>query len=198
MSADAETIAFYDRDAAAYADHVVMHGRRPSLEAFDAMLARSADVLDFGCGGGQDAAWLRERGHRVTAIDASSGLAREARARWDIDVRIADFADLDALAAYDGVWSAAALHHAPAEQLADIVARVARSLKQGGVFAATMKAGEDRRDGLGRFYCAMNADAARALFDPAHWSEMTVRETEGAGYDDVAVPWLVISARRAS
>lgn len=197
MSADAETIAFYDRDSAAYADHVVQHGRRPSLEAFDALLPRGADVLDFGCGGGQDAAWLRERGHRVAAMDASAGLAREAKARWDIDVRIADFADLDAHGAYHGVWSAAALHHAPADQLADIVARVSRSLRPGGVFAATMKAGEDRRDGLGRFYCAMNAHAARALFDPAQWSDVTIRETEGSGYDAVAVPWIVISARRA-
>jgi trans-aconitate methyltransferase len=129
-------------------------------------------------------------------MDASAGLAREARQRWNLDVRVADFADLDANALYDGVWSAAALHHAPATALPGIVMKIAAALRPGGVFAATMKAGEDRRDGLGRFYCAMSAASARALFDAASWTDIVIRETEGAGYDGVATPWLVISARR--
>jgi 2-polyprenyl-3-methyl-5-hydroxy-6-metoxy-1,4-benzoquinol methylase len=194
VSADRETIAFYDREAAAYAARVTAHGRRPSLEAFEALLPRRAAVLDFGCGGGQDGAWLRERGHRVTAMDASPGLAEVARTTFGLDVRVAAFEALDDVAAYDGVWSAAALHHAETAQLPAIVARIARALKPGGVLAATMKAGDDRRDALGRFYCAMDAASARALFAAGHWTDVDVRETEGEGYDGVAVPWLVISA----
>lgn len=196
MNADAQTIAFYDRDAPAYVDHVVAHGRRASLEAFEATLPRGADVLDFGCGGGQDSAWLRERGHRITAIDASEGLPREAQKRWGLDVQVAAFDDLDANAAFDGIWSAAALHHQPATLLPGVFAKIARALRAGGVLAATMKGGDNRRDSLGRFYCAMNADTARALFDDALWREVTIRETEGAGYDAAATPWLVIAATR--
>lgn len=196
MSADRETIAFYDREAATYAARVTAHGRRPSLEAFEALLPRGAAVLDLGCGGGQDGAWLRERGHRVSAMDASPGLADVARTTFGLDVRVAEFAVLDDVAAFDGIWSAAALHHAETPHLPDIFARIARALKPGGAFAATMKAGADRRDALGRFYCAIDAAAVRTLFDPAHWTGITILETEGAGYDDVPVPWLLISARR--
>ena len=193
---DAETIAFYDRDAAAYARFAADHGVRESLIAFEQRLPRHADALDLGCGGGQDSAWLRERGHRVVSMDVSAGLAREAMARFGIDVRVEDFTTLADVAAYDGVWSAAALHHALAIALPAIVSRVAAALRPGGVFAATVKAGaEDRRDGIGRFYCAMDAAGARALFD-AGWTDVDVIERVGAGFDGVATPWLMISAVR--
>lgn len=196
MSADAETIAFYDSDPAAYAQFAIDHGARESLIAFEKTLKRGADVLDLGCGGGQDSAWLRERGHRVVSMDASAGLAREAKAGFGIDVRVGGFATLDDIAAYDGVWSAAALHHEQAAALPAIVAAVATSLRTGGVFAATMKGGEDRRDAMGRFYCAMDAAAARTLFGPG-WESVDVVERRGEGFDGVTTPWLIISARRA-
>lgn len=197
MSADPATVAFYDRDAAAYVQHVVDHGVRESLKAFEARLPRAATVLDFGCGGGQDSAWLRDRGHVVTSMDASAGLAREAKTRFGIDVRVGDFATLADTAAYDGVLASASLHHAQRTALPDIFARIGASLKRGGLFAATMKGGEDRRDGIGRFYCAMDADGARALLaDPRIWNTVSVVETSGEGFDGVATPWLVISARR--
>ncbi len=198
MSADAATIAFYDRDASTYVQHVIDHGVRESLIAFEAKLPRAADVLDLGCGGGQDSAWLRDQGHRIVSMDASAGLAREAKARFGIDVRVGDFTALDAIAAFDGVWAAASLHHAERAALPDIFARIGAALKQGGHFAANMKGGEDRRDGIGRFYCAMDADGAHALLaDRTVWADVHILERTGDGFDGVATPWLIISARRA-
>ena len=196
MSDDA-TIAFYDRDPTGYAQFAIDHGARESLIAFEKTLKRDADVLDLGCGGGQDSAWLREHGHNVVSMDASAGLAREAKRRFGIDVRVGEFTTLADIAAYDGVWCAAALHHEQAAALPAIVARVAAALRPGGMFAATMKgAPQDRRDGIGRFYCAMDAASARALFD-ARWIKVVVVERVGEGFDAVATPWLIISAQRA-
>ncbi len=195
---DAATIAFYDRDASTYVQHVIDHGVRESLIAFESKLPRSADVLDFGCGGGQDSAWLRDHGHRVVSMDASEGLAREAKARFGIDVRVGDFMTLDATAAFDGVWAAASLHHAECAALPDIFARIGAALRPGGHFAANMKGGADRRDGIGRFYCAMDANAAHALLaDRAVWTGVAIAERTGDGFDGVATPWLIMSACRA-
>ena len=193
---DDDTIAFYDRDPAAYAQFAIDHGTRDSLIAFERTLPRNADVLDFGCGGGQDSAGLRDHGHRVVSMDASAGLAREAQARFGIDVRVGEFTTLAEVTAYDGVWCAAALHHERSAALPAIVGRIATALRPGGVFAATMKGGEDRRDSIGRFYCAMDAASARALFD-ARWANVVVVERVGDGFDGVATPWLIISAARA-
>src|SRR5687768_4330402 len=35
-------------------------------------------VLDLGCGSGRDAFWLAERGFHVAAVDAASGMIRNA------------------------------------------------------------------------------------------------------------------------
>lgn len=192
--ADAETIAFYDRDAETYAQSAVDHGERESLKRFEARLPRGSRVLDYGCGAGQESAWLIERGHTVDSLDASPGLAAEARRRFGVVVRVADFTALDAQSLYDGVWSGAALHHAPTSAFPDLVARIARALKPGGVFSALLKGGEDRRDTLGRFYCGMDAAGMRALL--ADWRDVEVQETIGAGYDQQETPWLIVSARR--
>lgn len=197
MHADAETIAFYDRDAETYAQSAIDHGVRDSLRRFESHLPRRARVLDFGCGGGHESVWLAESGHKVTSMDASPGLAAEAKRRFGIDVRVADFLSLDDVASFDGVWSGAALHHAKTEELPAIIAAIARALKPGGVFGALIKAGQDRRDSLGRFYCGIDADGMRALLaDPALWAEADVQQTTGAGYDQVETPWLIISAQR--
>ncbi len=196
--ADPATIAFYDRDAETYAQSAIDHGVRDSLRRFEARLPRAARVLDLGCGGGHESAWLAEHGHNVTSMDASPGLAAEAKRRFGIDVRVADFAALDDVDAYDGVWSGAALHHAKTVELPAIVVAIARALKPGGVFGALLKAGQDRRDGLGRFYCGIDAGGMRALLaDRAVWTEAEVQETSGAGYDRVETPWLIVSARRS-
>lgn len=192
--ADAETIAFYDRDAEAYAQSAVDHGERESLKRFEARLPRGARVLDYGCGAGQESAWLAARGHLVDSLDASPGLAAEALRRFGVTVRVADFAALDAEALYDGVWSGAALHHAPTRDLPDILKRVARALKPGGLFSMLIKGGEDRRDTLGRFYCGIDAAGMRALL--AGWRDVEVQQTTGAGYDQQETPWLIVSARR--
>jgi SAM-dependent methyltransferase len=198
MHADPATIAFYDRDAETYAQSAVDHGVRDSLRRFESRLPRHARVLDFGCGGGHESIWLAQAGHQVTSMDASPGLAAEAKRRFGIDVRVADFLSLDDVAAFDGVWSGAALHHAKTDDLPGIIGRIARALRPGGVFAALMKAGGDRRDALGRFYCGIDADGMRALLaDPAQWADADVQQTTGSGYDQVETPWLIISARRS-
>ena len=59
-----------------------------------------ARVLDAACGLGIDALWLAERGRRVTATDASSGMVAEARRRLaasdapGVDVRRCGWDDL--------------------------------------------------------------------------------------------------------
>lgn len=195
---DAETIAWYDREAESYAQATLDHGERESLKAFEARLPRGARVLDFGCGGGHEAAWLQERGHEVTAQDASAGLAREAMRRWGVSVRVAPFEALDDVALYDGVWSAAALHHVPSAQIPAILSRIARALKPEGTFAGTFKGGPERRDGFGRYFAALDVDAVQALFaDRSVWSAVELKEARGQGHDGVETPWLLVTALRA-
>jgi cyclopropane fatty-acyl-phospholipid synthase-like methyltransferase len=191
MSGDDRTLAFYDTDAAAYAAKA--HGAG-MLGEFLAELAPGAHVLDLGCGGGAYAAAIRDAGFVVTAVDGSPGLAAEAKRLRDIDVRVMRFDALDYADAFDGVWASASLHHAGTEDLPRIFAAIRRATKNGGVFHATFKVGDDRRDKFGRFFCAMNESALAAL--AADWRDVRIDGGHGAGYDGEVTAWLRLRAVR--
>ncbi|WP_285760268.1 class I SAM-dependent methyltransferase [Nocardiopsis ansamitocini] len=62
----------------------------------DAMLARSARVLDAGCGSGRVGGELAARGHTVVGVDVDPALIEAARTdRPGLDWRVGDLTELD-------------------------------------------------------------------------------------------------------
>lgn len=92
-------------------------------------------ILDLGCGTGDIAATIAERGARVVGVDASAAMIDAARARFPaLDFHVADAAALPFEAEFDAVFSHAVLHWVPR---ADDAARgIARALKPGGRLVA--------------------------------------------------------------
>ncbi|MEZ5995137.1 MAG: class I SAM-dependent methyltransferase [Hyphomonadaceae bacterium] len=192
MSADARTLSFYQAQTQAYAERAKPP---PHLNEFTTALPAGATILDLGCGAGQDSASMRDAGFDVVSMDASRALAEEAKRRWNVDVRVLDFADLDEVERFDGVWANASLHHAQRADLPGIFARMRRALKPGGLLHASLKEGaEDRRDKFGRFFCAMDADALGRLVDG--WASASITRSTGTGFDDELTHWLRVAARR--
>jgi SAM-dependent methyltransferase len=68
-----------------------MHGEARFV---DAVLPRSARVLDAGCGTGRLGAELARRGHTVTAVDLDPVLVEEARRQHGITVVLDDLATM--------------------------------------------------------------------------------------------------------
>lgn len=194
---DDNTLAFYDREAAAYAARRDAEGSR-ELEGFIAALSPGASVLDLGCGGGHDAQVMAEAGLRVTAVDGSPGLAAEASRRLGRKVRVLKFEDLTDERRYDAVWANASLLHVPIDGLHDVLGRVWRSLRPVGLLFASFKAGDGPgRDALGRYYNFPSAEQLEFLFRrAATWSELTIEQGKGGGYDGVERTWLLVRARR--
>ena len=75
---------FYDLHAKAY-DALITDSVEPWVQAVDERLQNAglarASLLDAGCGTGRHAEALRERGHRVTLLDASERLLEIAKRR---------------------------------------------------------------------------------------------------------------------
>jgi len=195
--ADEQTLAFYDQEAPIY----VRRGEKPSaaLPAFLGRLKSGAAILELGCGGGLDAEAMLAAGFDVTPTDGSSGLAAEAELRLGRPVRVMRFEALDEDARYDAVWANACLLHVPEEGLAGVLGRIHRALRPGGVFYASFKAGEGGgRDALGRYYNFMSAAGLEAAYKEAGlWSELTMDQKPGGGYDGVARTWLLCLAIKA-
>ncbi len=191
---DADTLAFYDREAGVYAARA--RGEPVRLRAFLEQLRPRAAILELGCGGGQDAELMSAAGFEVTPTDGSAGLAAEAQARLGRPVRVMRFEELEDVAAYDAVWANACLLHVPADGLSDVLARIHRALKPGGRFYAGFKSGDGGdRDSLGRYYNFPSEERLRAAYAAAGtWQPLDVTTGQGGGFDGVQRTWLHVLA----
>lgn len=191
---DADTLAFYDREAAAYAAR--QRGAPVRLQAFLEQLRPRARILELGCGAGQDAELMAAAGFDVTPTDGSAGLAAQAQARLGRPVRVMRFEELDEVGVYDGVWANACLLHVPEDGLAEVLGRVHRALKPGGRFHTGFKAGDGGgRDSLGRYYNFPDEARLRAAYGAAgDWATLTITAGKGGGFDGVMRDWLFVDA----
>ena len=190
------TLRFYADIAAVYATHASAPTGEP-LTAFLAAIHASGKILELGCGNGRDAAHMLSLGFDVDATDGTPELAAEAEKRLGKPVRILGFENLDDHAAYDGIWACASLLHVPAERLGDILARIHRALRPGGIFTASFKAGTgEGHDQFGRYYNYPTPDALRAIYSAVGWDHVSLEAKMGSGYDNKPTEWLWVTARR--
>jgi trans-aconitate methyltransferase len=92
-------------------------------------------ILDLGCGTGHLTAQIAAAGATVVGIDSSPEMIAEARRTHPgLGFEVADARALDFVAAFDAVFSNAALHWV--KEADAVAAGVARALKPGGRFVA--------------------------------------------------------------
>jgi SAM-dependent methyltransferase len=198
VSHDAATLAFYRREAEAYAARARKEKNSIALTAFLKRLQPGAHILDLGCGGGQDALAMMARDFRVTAQDGCPELAAQAERLLGKPVRVALFERLEDVEAFDAIWANASLLHVPRAGLPDVLARIHRALKHSGLFFASFKTGEaEGRDELGRYYNYLSASQIRAHLPPPAWILLGEAEGRGAGYDGVEKDWLAVTAQKS-
>ena len=194
---DAATLDFYTREAAAYADYAAHEADAPKLERFAAMLPPGGAVLDFGCGSGWAADRLNRTGFRAAGFDGSHGLAAEARRRYGIEVTVGRFEELDADAAWDGVWASFSLLHDRRAAMPGHLRRIHRALRPGGVLYLGLKGGEgESRDRLGRYYTYFGEDEIAGLLDAAGFRLVSCDTEVSTGYEGQPAQALHIFARR--
>jgi len=200
------TLAFYAREAAAYAARPrFAAGRSRSasesarrMEAFLAALPPGGDVLELGCGAGDDTLAMRARGFNVRPTDGAPEMAAEAARRLGHTVDVLLFQDLTDVARYDGVWANACLLHVPRAAFDDVLGRIHRALRPAGALYCSFKAGDkDGLDTLGRYYNYPDEAWLRARFAAAGaWRDVSIEAAQGGGYDKVPTPWLHVMAGR--
>jgi len=194
---DPATIDFYNAEAPDY----MASGRGGvgrHLPDFIARLGSGAKVLELGCGGGRDSERMIAAGLDVEPTDGSEGMARQAEQRLGRPVRVMRFEELDAVETYDAVWAHASLLHVPRDALPDIISRVHRALKPGGLHYANFKAGgTGGRDQMGRYYNYLSLDQAQDFYrQSGGWEFVEAFDYEGGGYDGKMGPWVALTVRK--
>nr|WP_314256988.1 class I SAM-dependent methyltransferase [uncultured Devosia sp.] len=193
---DDKTLRFYADNAATYARHAIAPTGEP-LTRFLSALPSRARILELGCGNGRDAAHMLAQGYDVDPTDGTPELPREAETRLGKPVRVLLFEQLDAMAAYDGIWACASLLHVEDADLAAILARIHRALRPGGVFTASYKAGRaEGRDKLDRYYNYPTAERLTEAYRAAGWTHLQLETEMGSGYDALPTQWLWMTARK--
>jgi SAM-dependent methyltransferase len=194
---DDATLQFYRQNAEAYAKREIT-SRHQRLTKFLTLLPNGAAILELGCGAGADSAEIIARGYDVTPTDGSPEMAEVASRRLGRPVGTLLFHELDAIAAYDGIWANACLLHVPRDQLAGVLGLIHRALKPGGAFYASYKKGDvDGRDTLDRYYNYPTEDWLRATYAQAGaWRELSIETGEVKGFDDAMAEMFFVLARK--
>jgi SAM-dependent methyltransferase len=193
---DGATLQFYRSNARSYADWAKAPSAR--LIGFLGLLPPGGSILELGCGAGNHAAEMLARGFVLRATDGSPEMADVASQRLNHPVEVMRFDELDARQAYDGVWASACLLHVPRDELAGILARIHRALKNDGVFYASFKAGEGGgRDTLGRYYNYPSVDWLKTTYDAAGgWRPLTSETSEIKSFDETPATMLHLVVRK--
>lgn len=145
-----------------------IHQAQPRLVELEALGVITGEVLDIGCGLGDNAIFLASRGHSVTALDGSPAAIEQARSRAaaaGVTVNF-DVADATNLTGYDGRFDTvidSALYHCLVE--ADQQAYVA------GLYRAT------RPGARLHLYCFSDASVNGLVAPIGSITESNIRDT---------------------
>ena len=197
-----QTIEVYERSAkeclARWSQR--RHRRPPLLVEWLQCLPADARLLDLGCGGGQDAGDLAQRGYRVVGLDRTRALLSAGRRRYRaLPLVCADLRDLPfQTMSFDGLWAAASLIHLPKPDARRILTDLCRLVRPGGLFAATVTHGVKSRlvtDGWlpGRYIARWRKEEFARAARRAGW---TILELRVATNRERKGRWINVIARR--
>lgn len=195
-----KTVDFYDENAVDYAAAAMQWPVNPRLPAFLARCKPGGRILELGTGSGRDARAMLDAGFSVDPTDGSAGLAAIATQLIGQPVRTMLFHELESVGEYDGVFASASLLHVPRDELSDIIGRVRRALKGGGVAWASFKSGAaEGLDGLGRHYNYLGAEELLASWKAsADWASLEIETWRGGGFDNQPTDWVAVTAMVAN
>lgn len=154
-----KTVDYYNQNATAFTEGTVNVEFTDTQDRFLVLLSDEAHILDFGCGSGRDTKYFMSKGFSVDATDGSEELCRIANELTGIPVRRMLFAELDAVDVYDGIWACSSILHCPKEELKDVIRKMIRATKDGGVIYTSFKYGDFEGERNGRYFTYFTTEA---------------------------------------
>ena len=172
----------------------------PRLVRAADLFDRPGDALDVGAGAGRDTAYLLSRGWRVTAVDSSPSAAAELRrlpGRQQLHVVVSAIQDVEP-SIYELVNAQFALPFIPAARFPAAVERLQRSVRPGGVMAATFFGKQDEWNVPGTEHTFSSRTDVERMFSGWELIELSEVEEDGHTADGTPKHWHVfhLIARR--
>jgi 2-polyprenyl-3-methyl-5-hydroxy-6-metoxy-1,4-benzoquinol methylase len=177
-------------------------GPKESVVAWQEQGLITGDVLDIGCGLGDNAIYLAQHGHQVTALDISPTALITAERRADdagVDVRfaVADSAELAGYRdAFDTIVDSGMFHCLDEEAKASYAAAAHRAARPGArlLIACFSEANDDPLRGQR----AVRESTIRDILGGAGWTITSLTPTTVHRPDGVDMGFWLVIAERAS
>lgn len=195
------TLEYYDRNSDRFASDTVNVRFTDVQDRFLGYLEPGSLILDFGCGSGRDSRYFLSKGYAVEACDGSAGMVRIASETAGIPVKQMLFEELDEEERYDGIFACSSILHVPYKALPDILARMEKAVKKGGVIYASFKYGTFEGERNGRYFTDLNEERLDELLIEASGGGAPLRICERWISGDVRPgredeKWLNVILRR--
>lgn len=127
------SLAYYNANAAGYSEATLNVDMSAIRTRFLQHIPRGGRILDAGCGSGRDTLAFIKDGYAVRAFDGSTRMAERASIYSGLECEVLRFQDVAFDQEFDGIWSCAALLHVQKAEMKDVLRRLIRSLKLGGL-----------------------------------------------------------------
>ncbi len=147
-----KTIDYYNTNSSDFINDTKKVEFSELQNRFLSLLPEDALILDLGCGSGRDSRYFLDKGCRVTAVDASLEMCRQASVFTGLDVINATFEAFETAKRFDGIWACASLVHVERSELPFIINKYAAMLKKSGIFYLSFKYGDFEGLRGGRYF----------------------------------------------
>ena len=159
------TLAYYNNSAHRFTSDTLDVEFSDIQDRFLAELQPGALILDFGCGSGRDSRYFLQKGYRVEACDGSEEMVKIATRNAGIPVKLMLFSELDEQERYDGIFACASILHVPSAELPDIIGKMKKAVKKGGILDVSFKYGTFEGVRNGRYFTDLTEESIKQLLD---------------------------------
>ena len=133
---------FYNENADHFYNRTINVKMGHFYEEFMPHLPDGGSIFDIGCGSGRDAKFFQDQGYNVTASDSAIEMVKKSSLLLGKPSLHLSFEDINMKEQFDGIWANASLLHVKSDRLPEILRKICRALKPGGVLFMSFKYGE--------------------------------------------------------
>ena len=159
------TLEYYDRNSGRFAADTVNVRFTEVQDRFLGYLAPGSLILDFGCGSGRDSRYFLSKGYAVEACDGSEEMVKAATRNAGIPVKKMLFSELNEENRYDGIFACASILHVPSAELPDIIGKMKKAVKKGGILYVSFKYGTFEGTRNGRYFTDLTEESLKQILD---------------------------------
>ena len=173
-----DTLEYYNKNAEQYCKQTLIGDLQENYEQFFKELPNNAYILDFGCGSGRDSKYFIEKGYQVEAIDGSIEMCKIASQYIGQEVKCMKFEELDKVNTYDAIWACSSILHVEKEDLAGVLNKMIKALKENGIMYISFKKGTGHEIKDGKYYHYITKEKMEEILNKVNKKVKVIRYFE--------------------